>query len=38
MQSIDYALKKLVDNGIVDPKVAVHYAGDRKSFETSLGL
>jgi twitching motility protein PilT len=38
MQSIDYALKKLVDGGIVDPKVAVHYAADRKSFETSLGL
>ncbi|MFC1562746.1 type IV pilus twitching motility protein PilT [candidate division KSB1 bacterium] len=38
MQSLDHALKNLVADGLVDPKVAAHYAFDRKSFEASLGL
>ncbi|MCK4965949.1 type IV pilus twitching motility protein PilT [bacterium] len=37
MQSLDYALKNMVKEEIVDSAVAVHYAQDRKSFEASLG-
>lgn len=37
MQSLDYSLKNMVNEGIVDSAVAVHYAQDRKSFEASLG-
>ncbi len=38
MQSLDQALKNLVNEGAVEPEVAAHYAFDRKSFEASLGL
>ncbi len=38
MQSLDQSLKNLVTDGLVDSKVAAHYAFDRKSFEASLGL
>ena len=37
MQSLDYSLKNMVNEGIIDSAVAVHYAQDRKSFEASLG-
>lgn len=37
MQSLDYSLKNMINEGIVDSAVAVHYAQDRKSFEASLG-
>ncbi|MFC1558835.1 type IV pilus twitching motility protein PilT [candidate division KSB1 bacterium] len=37
MQSLDYSLKNLVNEGIVDSSVAVHYAQDPKSFEANLG-
>jgi len=38
MQSLDQALKNLVNEGAVEPEVAAHYAFDRRSFEASLGL
>ena len=38
MQSLDHALKNLITEGIVDSKVAAHYAFDKKSFEASLGI
>ncbi len=38
MQSMDSALKKLVNDGIVDPEVALIYAFDKKSFKAGVGM
>jgi len=38
MQSMDIALKNLVNEGIVDPEVALLFAHDKKSFKAGLGL
>jgi len=38
MQSMDSALKDLVNNGDVDAKVALAFAHDKKSFQAGLGM
>ena len=38
MQNMDSALKKLVNNGIVDPEIALVYAFDKKSFKAGVGM
>ena len=38
MQSMDSALKKLVNDGSIDGEVALVYAFDKKSFKAGLGM
>jgi len=38
MQSMDMALKKVVNEGLVDPEVALAFAHDKRSFQAGLGM